>query len=183
VRLKGLFGLTRKAIEVGLTHPVPLVTHAELRGPLATDTTTGRVLAGRLAGLYVDFRFNTQLGPRPVQEVSTLGNVVTNLKRVVYYVTAADRLLCNPSTSIQSGLDTVNRSGRQTVLLGSIVAKRKGIFVERQIAESEFGTDGSGLVDTPDPNEYNSYPTDSGSDSDDEENDQGVLKRANLGPY
>jgi hypothetical protein len=193
VRLKDLFGLTRKAIEVGLTHPVPLVTRAELRGPLA-NTTTGRVLAGRLAGLYVDYRlnlavlpydqvvYNTQLGPRPVQELSTLGNAVTNLKKAVYYVTAADRLLCNPSTSIQSGLDTVNRSGRQTVLLGSIIAKRKGIFVERQIAESEFGTDGSGLVDTPDPNEYNSYPTDSGSDSDDEENDQGVLKRANLGP-
>ena len=65
----------------------------------------------------------------------------------------------------------------------SLTAKRKGIFVERQIAESEFGTDGNGLVGTPNPNEYNSYPTDSGSDSDDEENDQGVLKRANLGPY
>ena len=132
---------------------------------------------------YDSFVYNTLLGPRPVQEVSTLGNAVANLKKAVYYVTAADRLLCNPSISIQSGLDTVNQSGRQTVLLGSLTAKRKGIFVESQIAESEFGTDGSGLVDTPDPNEYNSYPTDSGSDSDDEESGQGVLKRANLGPY
>ena len=97
-------------------------------------------------------------------------------------MTAADRILCNPSISIQSGLDTVNQSGRQTVLLGSLVAKRKGIFVARQNAESEFGTDGSGLVDKPNPNENNSYQTDSDCDSDDEES-QGPLKRANFGHW
>ena len=195
VKLKGLFRLTQKAIEVGLTHPVPLVTSANLREPPATETTTGSVLTGRLTGLYVDiqlniavlphnkFVYNTQLGPRPVQEIPSLGNAVSLLKKAVYHTTATERIQCNPSASLLSGLNTVNRSGRQTVLLGSLTAKRKGIFVERQIAESEFGTDGNGLVGTPDPNEYNSYPTDSGSDSDDEENDQGVLKRANLGPY
>ena len=65
-------------------------------------------------------------------------------------------------------------------LLGSLVAKRKGIFVARQNAESEFGTDGSGLGDKPNPNENNSYQTDSDCDSDDEES-QGPLKRANFG--
>jgi len=170
------------------------VTSTELRGPRATDTTTGGVLARRLVALFVDYRLNltvlpydsfvhnTLHGPRPVREVSTLGNAVANLKKAVYYVTAADRILCNPSISIQSGLDTVNQSGRQTVLLGSLVAKRKGIFVARQNAESEFGTDGSGLVDKPNPNENNSYQTDSDCDSDDEES-QGPLKRANFGHW
>jgi hypothetical protein len=192
--VKGLFRLTQKAIEVGLTHLVPLVTSADLREPPATETTTDRALTGRLIGLYVDVRlnitvvpynkfvYNTQLGPRPVQEVPTLGNVVSNLKRVVYYATAADRLLCNPSASLQSRLNTVNRSGRQTVILGSIVAKRKGIYVEKQVAESEFGTDGNGLVETPDPDEDNSYLANSDSGSDNEENDQEVFKRAKLGP-
>ena len=192
VRLKDLFALTRRAIEAVLTHPVQRVTSTELRGPRATDTTTGGVLARRLVALFVDYRLNltvlpydsfvhnTLHGPRPVREVSTLGNAVANLKRAVHYVTAADRILCNPSISIQSGLDTVNQSGRQTVILGSFVAKRKGISVAKQNAESEFGTDGSGLTDKPNPNENNSYQTDSDCDTDDEES-QGPLKRANFG--
>jgi hypothetical protein len=165
VKLNDLFKITRAAIELGLTNPEPLITFVNLREPPATETSTGAILLGRLIGLYVDVRLaiaklpynkfvhNTHHGPRPVEEIPSLGNAVSLLKRAVYHTTATERNQCNPSASLLSRLNTVNRSGRQTVLLGVIVAKRKGIHgVVKQAAESELGTYGNCLVEEEDPN-------------------------------